>query len=1115
MNVVVCIELSSSVLPARMRIDRLLLLRASTCFWSCLTGLGLLLINAEAAPERYEASLMQAEIRFIAEQETALYALPDSFPLAETIQIETNGAPLVKEIDYSYRRATNAVAFTPPLPVGTAVHIRYRRLAWDAPRRYARRIFELPEEALEWEPPARPKAGPASFDPSLLQVSGAKTFGLSAGNRRSFAPDQSLYLNLDGEILPGVMVSAALTDQRLPFQPEGVTEQISQLDQTRIQLRSESIEAAVGDGELSLRGPELALFRRSMLGMRASGRFNGFNLQAAAALPKGHSDSVVLAAEEGRSEYRVASRNRYVVMIAGSEKVWLNGERMKRGENNDYVIRDYGDPVVEFTPRRLLTRNDIIRVDYEYAPEDEGWSRSLYAGRVGAPLQFNMSGGSGEAGVTYAVESDDRSRPLAPLTEADMEALRRGETQTADGKQLDPPTQRQIAAFDAVLNPTQFLRMRGEWAMQRFNPNTLARSSAHEASGAWRFETSADGGWIQASGEGERLGRGYLPIGATSRSRRGGARYAQAFAEGWSEGGFGDARLGGALSAPPTLEPPEETRWAGRVNAEPLNGLTLRGNVGRTSERHADAVYDADRRQLGGGALFQRNGLPELQLQRRQSTESESHQKAENEWTLAHEIGGVRAEYAGSRFLSEELADEAVEGGFNRNLTQRADAYSVSTGFIGARFETEREARRFAEGVWTPSSRAETYRLDLRRRHASASFGRRTLRLLDDSNDSASASYIAQLDGNAAPFQGALDLGAHFEIDKRLSSKREEIFTNVIEVNGTPVPLLPGQGTHVKVDEQRYVADAEEGDYVRVARTVGDQPVGALEAQLRGRLDPSRLFRMSEESTGGLLQAALRAVSCSARWSAEEEQEDASFQELLLWKNFRGAQTAYGQRSAQLRASVQAEPQEGKPVLADASFTERETLNRRFNDETRRTKSASTRFRGVWTLSKRWSLEGESERRRSRHLVEGESDLRRLERLAAAGARYEWDRTWTVGLRFERKTESASESRVGLPDEDASGSSLTRGAELSGSWSSFGKGRAELSFRLANGSSAGELPSLSAFRFYEGWSREARAEGEYRVRSWTDMTFRANYRMLDADGRPTEHRFDLELTAEL
>ena len=212
-----------------------------------------------------------------------------------------------------------------------------------------------------------------------------------------------------------MFVSAALTDQRLPFQPEGVAEQISQLDQTRIELRSESIEAAVGDGELSLRGPELALFRRSMLGLRASGRFNGFNLQGAAALPKGYSDSATIAAEEGRSEYRIAANGRYVVMIAGSEKVWLNGERMTRGENNDYVIRDYGDPVIEFTPRRLLTRNDIIRVDYEYAPEDEGWHRSLYAGRIGVDLN-----GSGEAGATYAVETDDAARPLALLTEADL-----------------------------------------------------------------------------------------------------------------------------------------------------------------------------------------------------------------------------------------------------------------------------------------------------------------------------------------------------------------------------------------------------------------------------------------------------------------------------------------------------------------------------------------------------------------------------------------------------------------------------------------------------------------------------------------------------------------------
>ena len=139
---------------------------------------------------------MRAEIRFIAEQETFLYALTDPFPLAETIQVETNGAPLVEGVDYRYRRASNALAFTPPLPVRTAVSIRYRRLVWDAPRRFARQIFELPDDAPLPLPTAPTRNRPPPLDPSLLQVSGAKTFGLSAGNRRSFAPDQSLHLNL-------------------------------------------------------------------------------------------------------------------------------------------------------------------------------------------------------------------------------------------------------------------------------------------------------------------------------------------------------------------------------------------------------------------------------------------------------------------------------------------------------------------------------------------------------------------------------------------------------------------------------------------------------------------------------------------------------------------------------------------------------------------------------------------------------------------------------------------------------------------------------------------------------------------------------------------------------
>ena len=1086
----------------------------------------------------FQSSLQRADIRFLAEGETALYPLPDRFPLAESIQAETNGAPLVPGVDFRYRAASNALLFTPPLPKGAAVRIRYRKLEWEAPRRFERNIFE--GGALN--PARRPAASAnrlpaqAPFDPNLLRVTGAKTFGLSAGNRRSFAPDQSLHLNIDGEILPGVLVSAALTDQQLPFQPDGTAENIAQLDQTRIALRSDAVEAAVGEGELELEGPQLVLFKRPALGFRAAADLRNFHLQAAAALPRGVSDSVSIVAEEGRSEYRAAPAGRYVVMIAGSETVWLNGERMVRGENNDYVIRDYGDPVVEFTPKRLLTRNDIIRVDYEYIPEEEGWQRSLYAGRAAAKLEERR----GEIGVSYAVETDDKTRPVALLAEEEMELLRQGRTETDAGKRLQPPTQRQIAAVDARFQPADFAQIEGEWALQRLLTNALARNPETRTSGAWRVQASAETERAAARGEAERLERGYLPIGAAGQSRRAN-RYAADFAN----EAFGDARLGTGYSVQGGDEPPEETRWSAQGRVSPADGLTLQANGGRSEEKHANRAFNASRYQMGAGAAFQptnqqtnlQTRLPTVELRRRESGQRredlyDAYRKAENGWTIAHALYGVRAEAEGSRFLSQNLQNapndaaetDAPSRFADRNLRQHTDRFSLSTRFGTARFETEREAKRSENGVWKPSSAAQTYRYDLRRRFGSVSFGRRTLQLLDGDEQSGSSSAVALLDGRASPLQGAMQLAARLEIDKRLSSKREEVYTNEIIVNGSPVLLQPGQGVYVKVDEHTYVEDPAEGDHVRLVRTVGDLPAGALEAQVSARIDPSRLLSrpappgaegISEIRGAGLAEAAqavLNALSCSARWSVSEEQEDAGFQELFRWRNFRGESSVYGQTAAQIRASAQI----GPPLLMDAGWTDRTALNRRFNNETRRTDAESTRLRTQWNLAERWTMDAETERRTSRTQIAGDSDLRRVERLRAAAARFQWKPPWTLGLRLERDTETASEiSYAADMIGETSGSSLTQAAEISAAWAAFGKGRADITLRIADGSSAGQLPALSAFRFYEGISREIRASAEYRIRSWTDLTFRTNYRMLDAQDRPVEHRFDLELTAEL
>ncbi|MBT5712716.1 hypothetical protein HOI71_16830, partial [Candidatus Poribacteria bacterium] len=253
-------------------------------------------LDPPAEPRVY--SLFHRVYAFPVDAELAFYVLEDSFPVENTIDVVTDEVPLVRGVDYAYDYRANTIQFTPPLSRGTAVEVRYDRVDLGLDRVTTFGLFAIDPAQDTGDAPPQPGAARAPFadqhgapDVGLLNVTGSKTFGVSAGNNRSFAPDQSLQLRMDGEILPGLRVSAALSDQQLPIQPEGTTADLSRLDQVLIRIEGHGVSAALGDDEAGLEGPELVLFNRAMQGMRASGRSDLGSVQVVVALPKGFSAS--------------------------------------------------------------------------------------------------------------------------------------------------------------------------------------------------------------------------------------------------------------------------------------------------------------------------------------------------------------------------------------------------------------------------------------------------------------------------------------------------------------------------------------------------------------------------------------------------------------------------------------------------------------------------------------------------------------------------------------------------------------------------------------------------------------------------------------------------------
>ena len=81
-----------------------------------------------------------------------------------------------------------------------------------------------------------------------------------------------------------------------------------------------------------------------------------------------------------------------MIISAGSELVWLNGEKLSRGEDRDYTI-DYASGELTFTPKHLIYFDSDIDIEYQYSESTykTNYVESGLEGAIGEKGQFSIS----------------------------------------------------------------------------------------------------------------------------------------------------------------------------------------------------------------------------------------------------------------------------------------------------------------------------------------------------------------------------------------------------------------------------------------------------------------------------------------------------------------------------------------------------------------------------------------------------------------------------------------------------------------------------------------------------------------------------------------------------
>ncbi|AWA29083.1 hypothetical protein HYN48_02710 [Flavobacterium magnum] len=243
-----------------------------------------------------------------------------------------------------------------------------------------------------------------------LNTSGSITRGITVGNNQNATVNSALDLQITGKISDKVSLRASIQDTNIPLQEGGYSQKLDEFDQIFIELFSEKWNIRAGDLFLENRKSKFLNFNKKVQGVAASFDFgapeNKTTVFASAALVRGQYARSSFTGQEGnQGPYKLKGQNGelFILVVSGSERVYVNGILLKRGESNDYVI-DYNAGEITFTSLFPITSEMRINIEYQYS--DKNYTRFVtYAGASHEQEKWSLSG------YLYS-ENDVKNQPV-------------------------------------------------------------------------------------------------------------------------------------------------------------------------------------------------------------------------------------------------------------------------------------------------------------------------------------------------------------------------------------------------------------------------------------------------------------------------------------------------------------------------------------------------------------------------------------------------------------------------------------------------------------------------------------------------------------------------------
>lgn len=271
-----------------------------------------------------------------------------------------------------------------------------------------KRIVSSQAEAQLFQLPERKKNNAIPFDG--LRTDGSITRGITVGSNQNLVTNSNLDLQITGQLSDEVQIRASIQDSNLPLQNGGYSQKMDEFDQIFVELLGKQWSIKAGDLFIENRTSRFLNFNKKVQGISSkfetSSQGSTTNFEVGAALVRGqYAKSEFVGQEGNQGPYKLRGNQNelYILVISGSEKVYVNGRLLTRGENKDYVM-DYNSGEIRFTSLFPITAEMRIAVEYQFT--DRNYTRFLgYGGASHQRKNWQFSG-------YFYTESDIKNQPL-------------------------------------------------------------------------------------------------------------------------------------------------------------------------------------------------------------------------------------------------------------------------------------------------------------------------------------------------------------------------------------------------------------------------------------------------------------------------------------------------------------------------------------------------------------------------------------------------------------------------------------------------------------------------------------------------------------------------------